>query len=160
MNANSKHFTVLVPVDYSASSGRAMAWAIDYAQRAPCELHLLHVLDRRLHVGDLSATTRDIEAGIDGITIAARKELEAMAADAAAQKNVGPMKRHVAVGRATHEIVGLANRLSADLIVMGTHGRTGIRRAVIGSVAEYVVRHAPCTVVCVKPTLEAEEDGD
>ena len=82
-----------------------------------------------------------------------------MAADAESRKSVGTMKRHVAVGRANHEIVGLANRLGSDLIVMGTHGRTGIRRAVIGSVAEYVVRHAPCTVVCVKPTEEAGEEA-
>ena len=156
MSTSEERLTVIAPVDYSACSGRALAWAIDYAQRAPCEIHLLHVLDRHVHLGDFSTSARTINQELEEITVAARRELETMATDAEARKNVGRITRHVAVGGANHEIVGLANRLGADLIVMGTHGRTGIRRAVIGSVAEYVVRHAPCTVVCVKPTVEAE----
>ena len=156
MSQNEDRLTVLVAIDYSATSGRAMAWAVDYAQRAPCDLHLVHVLDRTLHVGDLSPNARDMQAEIDGITVAARKELEAMTRSDEALVALGPIKRHVSIGRPAHEIVDLAVRLHADLIVMGTHGRTGIRRAVIGSVAEHVVRHAPCTVVCVKPTVIEE----
>ncbi len=154
MSALEDRLVVLVAIDYSATSGRAMAWAVDYAQRASCELHLVHVLDRSLHVGDLSPDSRGMQAELDGITMAARKELESMVHSEQAAASIGPIKRHVAIGRPSHEIVSLAGRLQADLIVMGTHGRTGIRRAVIGSVAEYVVRHAPCTVVCVKPTVE------
>ena len=154
MSALEDRLVVLVAIDYSATSGRAMAWAIDYAQRAPCELHLVHVLDRSLHVGDLSPNSRDMQAEIDGITVAARNELAAMVRSDEAASSIGPIKRHVAIGRPSHEIVALASRLQCDLVVVGTHGRTGIRRAVIGSVAEYVVRHAPCTVVCVKPTIE------
>jgi nucleotide-binding universal stress UspA family protein len=114
------------------------------------------VLDRTLHVGDLSTNSRDVQAELDQITTTARNELEAMVHGDEALATIGPLRRHVAVGRPSHAIVEVASRLRADLIVMGTHGRTGLRRAVIGSVAEYVVRHAPCSVMCVKPTLLEE----
>ena len=56
------------------------------------------------------------------------------------------------IGVAPESIVEAATETNADLIVIGTHGRTGLTRLVIGSVAERVVRLAPCPVLCVKPT--------
>jgi nucleotide-binding universal stress UspA family protein len=64
------------------------------------------------------------------------------------------------VGDAVTEIVGVAQETPCDLIVMGTHGRTGLRRALLGSVAEQVMRRAPCPVLTVKmpfPAAQAEE---
>src|SRR5262249_45837619 len=61
---------------------------------------------------------------------------------------------HVRVGRAHREIVQLASDMAADLIIVGTHGRTGIERFVLGSVAERVLRYAPCPVLVVKPKEE------
>ena len=58
-------------------------------------------------------------------------------------------------GTAPESIVEAATEAHADLIVIGTHGRTGLTRLVIGSVAERVVRHAPCAVLTVKPTAVA-----
>ena len=142
---------VLIPVDFSEPSRMAMAWAFDYAQRAECELHLLHVVDRQVHKGDFKTTTEAIEAQFQDITRAVEEELAAMAPSAEERAQVGKLRRHTATGKPADEIVEVAEKLGTELIVMGTHGRTGVRRAVIGSVAEAVVRHAPCTVVCVKP---------
>jgi len=144
---------LLVPVDFSPPSRRALAWAFDYAQRAPCAVHLLHVVDRVPHPGDFnSRDTRQIEAEFRAIARAAEQELDRMAPSEEERADVGPLRYHTGNGKVAQEIVAIADRLGAELIIMGTHGRTGVRRAVIGSVAEAVVRRAPCTVVCVKPT--------
>ena len=75
-----------------------------------------------------------------------------MAPSEAERESIGHISRHFTNGSPADEIVNTAGSIGADLIVVGTHGRTGFRRAVIGSVAERVVRNAPCTVVCVKQT--------
>ena len=56
-------------------------------------------------------------------------------------------------GRPASEIITVAKGVDCDLIVMGTHGRTGLRRTLLGSVAEDVLRHAPCPVLTVRPAL-------
>ena len=163
MSDNERRFTLLVPVDYSPSSGRAVDWALDYAQHTPCEIHLLHVLDRGVHLSDLSSNMYEIEtelnlftvAALNGSTVAARNELNTVAREFLSNLRHQPIERHVAIGDAATEILRLARCLDSDLIVMGTRGRTGLRRAVLGSVAESVVRHATCPVVCVKPELQA-----
>lgn len=60
------------------------------------------------------------------------------------------------IGDPAHELVRFANKENIDLLVVGTHGRTGVRRVVLGSVAEWVVRHAPCPVLVVRPTAQVE----
>jgi nucleotide-binding universal stress UspA family protein len=137
---------VLVPVDFSEPSRMAMAWAFDYAQRADCELHLLHVVET-------TADPLELETEFRAITRAAEEELSGMAPSEAARIRIGKLHRHTATGKPADEIVEVARRLGAELVVMGTHGRTGVRRALIGSVAEETMRRAPCTVVCVKPQL-------
>ena len=65
------------------------------------------------------------------------------------------VEHHLIEGEASTEILRAANEMKADVIFMGTHGRTGLARLVMGSVAEKVVRRAPCPVVTVKPPLPA-----
>ena len=140
---------VLVPHDFSEPAREALAWAFDYARRSdrPCEIHLVHVIEHQLRLSELT------ESGGEQLY----EELRAIAEEAQTQlSRIQPgaslrgLHRHLASGRPAKEIVSIADRVGADLIVMGTHGRTGVRRAVAGSVAEHVVRYAPCTVVCVK----------
>ncbi|MEO8499029.1 MAG: universal stress protein, partial [Planctomycetota bacterium] len=61
-----------------------------------------------------------------------------------------PCEHLLLLGDPAHQLVELANKQSVDLIVIGTHGRTGLFRALMGSVAESVVRHATCPVITVK----------
>ena len=150
--------TVLVAVDFSETSRRAMAWAFDYGQRAPCAIHLVHVIERHLSMRDLVDTgVGGLREEIKEIEDVARRELEAMAPSREARESIGPLHEHVALGKPAGEILRLADELGADMIVMGTHGHTGVERLFVGSVAQRVVRAAPCTVVCVKPTTAKTE---
>lgn len=146
---------LLVPVDFSEPSRRAMAWAFDYAQRAPCDLHLMHVVERTLRLDDLRNQGIDaLRTELEEIARSADEELAAMAPTAEARAAIGPLERHVVSGRPADEILAEADRIGADMIVMGTHGLTGVARVLLGSTAEKVVRHANCTVVSVKPKVE------
>jgi universal stress protein A len=143
---------VLVPVDFSETSRLALAWAYDYALRAPCELHLLHVIED--HLADVlpPRPPRDrMGQDIAAVTREAEEELARMVPDGKERAGLGPIVQHVARGPVAQEILRVAEKLDVEMIVMGTHGRTGIAKLMIGSVAEKVVRHAACPVVCVKP---------
>lgn len=148
---SSDTLTVLVPVDFSETSRRALAWAFDYATRAPCEVHLLHVVEDHLSDVVRAPVAERIANEVWAITREAQEELERMVPDPDDRERMGRIHRHVARGRAAAEILRIAEKIGAEIIVMGTHGRTGLARLVIGSVAEKVVRHADCPVVCVKP---------
>jgi universal stress protein A len=146
---------VLVPIDFSETSRRALAWAVDYALRAPCELHLIHVVED--HLSDIlkgSAAER-ISNEMWVVTKQAEEELERMAPGVDERAQVGAVYRHITRGRPAVEILAFAERLGADMVVMGTHGRTGLAGLLVGSVAEKIVRHAGCPVVCVKPLRAA-----
>jgi nucleotide-binding universal stress UspA family protein len=80
-------------------------------------------------------------------------ELDRLAAMLRAE-GISVETQHV-IGSPVHEICHAAAELDADLIVMGTHGRTGLRHVILGSVAEKVVRRAPCAVLTVHPSGEA-----
>lgn len=151
---------LLVPVDFSECSRRALAWAFDYAQRAPCDVHLVHVVERHLTLKDLVEVSADsLREELGEIAEVARRELAAMAPTAEARAAVGAVHHHIAVGKPATEILRVADDVGADLIVMGTHGLTGaVERLFVGSVAQRVVRAAPCTVVCVKPTQSRNAD--
>ncbi len=157
MSRDPQQAQVLVPVDFSEASQRAMAWAFDYAQRADCHVHLMHVLERRLYASDFSSRNLDdLRAELETIEASARSELELMAPSAAQREAIGTITRHMANGHPANEIVAVADRIGADLIVMGTRGKSALRRALVGSVTERVVRTAPCTVVCVKQTTSEQ----
>jgi nucleotide-binding universal stress UspA family protein len=145
------HLKVLVAVDFSDTSRRALAWAFDYALRAPCEIHLVHVIETRASELIPGRGNERITNDLWIVNQEATTELERMVPDTDDRKRIGPIYKHVAQGRPANEIVDVADRISADLIVVGTHGRTGLARLFMGSVAEHTVRHAKCPVVCVKP---------
>ncbi|MBI4592583.1 MAG: universal stress protein [Candidatus Rokubacteria bacterium] len=120
---------ILVAVDFSPCSERALEVARDYAGRLGARLHILHVV------------WPGIDPGPDA-------RLERLAADSQASIPVVPA---VASGVPAVQIVRYARRHPIDLIVVGTHGRTGLSRVLLGSVAERVVRTAPCPVLTVPP---------
>jgi len=153
-----KRRTVLIPVDFSAPSRRAMAWAFDYAQQAECDVHMIHVLDQPSGWSDVTSTNTDaIDEELQEIRNATQQELAAMAPAEADRKRIGTITEHVCFGKAANEILRVAASIDADLIIMGTHGHTGIESLIIGSVATKVVRQAQCTVICVKPKSASPE---
>jgi len=119
---------VLFPTDFSAVSRRAGRRAADLARRFGARLHVLHVVppvtDPTPTPESLRRAVAELGAGLDVV---------------AATDSGTPARR----------ITAYARRAGVDLIVMGTHGRTGFSRALLGSVAEAVVRLAPCEVLTV-----------
>lgn len=142
---------ILVPIDFSDCSKKALRYALPLAKQHQAALTLLHVVEPVYGVGELGVLeTAELEAGLrEG----AEKELAKVAAEAeAAQVSSDSV---VWVGSAASAIVAAAGELSADLIVISTHGRTGLKHVLLGSVAEHVVQRAPCPVFVVR---EREHD--
>lgn len=119
---------ILVATDFSAQSEQATRAAAALAVHFGATLHLLHVVH---HAEERAAA------------------LERLGGIAEAEAGGAPFTASVAVGRPAPEIVGYAAREQMDLIVVGTHGRTGLAHVVMGSVAEAVVRTAACQVLTI-----------
>jgi nucleotide-binding universal stress UspA family protein len=143
-----KFRTILVPTDFSDPSARALDMALDIVAPGG-RLLLVHVVDdvplTYGYVG-VASTPAELKARVDA---EAKRELEAFGpAEPPAGAAVG---RRVLHGTPWMAIVEEARTTGADLIVMGTHGRTGLKHVLIGSVAERVVRKAGCPVLVVPP---------
>jgi nucleotide-binding universal stress UspA family protein len=139
---------VLVGIDLSSQSRDVMQAAFRIAEPAGSELHLIHVLP--LPPGEsLGASRADRELRFATQLDQARKELDRLSKDVS--NRVERLSGHLRVGSPAVEIAQLATDLGADLIVVGTHGHRGLDRLFLGSVAESLVRHAPCPVLTWRP---------
>ena len=142
---------ILVPTDFSEPSERALTYARDLAHQFHASLHVLHVVNRQLLAEGLAAEpfmSDGTAMGSDMVEDAQRR-LHKQAPEAASAD--------VVFGYAARSIVEHASRLGIDLIVMGSHGRTGIAHVLLGSVAEAIVRTAPCPVLTVRGPVRAAE---
>jgi nucleotide-binding universal stress UspA family protein len=145
---------------------RTILHPTDFSERSCCALQLAAALARDhgarlllLHVGELPSMAYG-EAVLVLDRAAYITELHSKLEQVAVALPPDHVERRVALGDAVTEIVAVAEEAPCDLIVMGTHGRTGLRRALLGSVAEQVLRRAPCPVLTVKtpfPAAQAEE---
>jgi len=145
---------ILVPIDFSDCSLRALDLASLIAQPFGAKLTLLHVVEPAVYQQNFLGITPPLEESNQTLVESGRERLAAVS-----RKRVGYRLRTeslVRVGRAHSEIPDTASALSADLIVMGTHGYTGLKHVLLGSTAERVVRHAACPVLTVRlPTTSA-----
>ena len=138
---------ILCPVDFSDCSEKAVTYAVALAERFAAQLHLLHVLDMRIysHLEPLAGSgwsVHDIEGDVvDDLEELVRPE----------DRGAIDVDTVVRKGNPFVEIVTFAKDEGIDLIVIGTHGRTGLKHMLIGSVAERVVRRAPCPVLTIRP---------
>jgi universal stress protein A len=140
---------ILHPTDFSAASRRAFECAVALARRDHAELSLLHVLSPSApFVGDGYVTVETWQRIEAGARRAAESRMKVTLARA--RRAGGRASAMIVEGVAFERIVRTAKTKHADLIVIGTHGRTGISRFFIGSVAERVVRLAPCPVLTVR----------
>ena len=143
--------SILVPTDFSECAGHALAPAAALARLMKARLICLHVVEpvvptvgftpvaEPLPVADISEHLED----------SATRELPKIARQ---EECVGlEVEDVITHGEAASEIVRVAKERGADLIVISSHGRTGLGRILFGSTAESVVRHAPCPVLVVKP---------
>ena len=144
---------ILIPTDFSQPSERALDYGRDLARQLGASLHLLHVVNRPLLAEGLAAEAAINNGAALGSDMAedAHQRLRQQAPDAASAD--------VIFGYAARSIVEHAARLGIDLIVMGSHGRTGIAHVLLGSVAEAVVRTAPCPVLTVRELAKARDEA-
>lgn len=142
---------ILYPTDFSPCAAAALGTATSLARRFGAELHLFHSLTVQTpEVYDPMFYIAAPEEAYTEAARAAQRELETLAATAGAA-GVGivtAIGRDLAAGAA---IVDYVSREQVDLVVMGTHGRRGPARLLLGSVAEEVIRQAPCPVLALRP---------
>lgn len=136
---------ILVPTDFSRSSFVAFKPALEIAKRFKAKIYLLHVTEEvpvyayRIGISQSEFSERFLEHAANEMRKAA-KRLSDPGAELLIRRGV-----------VLKEILNIVKDKKIDLIVMSTHGRTGLAHAVVGSIAEKVVRRAPCQVLTVKP---------
>ncbi len=140
---------ILCPVDFSANSQHALHYALAFAQAHDAQLLLLHVIEPPAYFSPSFPATPELSAEtLDVARESCEKRLRDMAEGL--QGIPGKVTWQLVVGTPFSEIISIAREEQCDLIVLGTHGRTGLAHMLMGSVAEKVVRKAPCPVLTVK----------
>jgi nucleotide-binding universal stress UspA family protein len=140
---------ILAPTDMSEPSSRAVAYAAELARRMETQLVLLHILSPRL-VDERAEKGNFVDVQLEDERTTLDQWYTGVVNEVI-RKGVRADFR-IAVGDPVEEILDLAQFLHAEMIVMGTHGRTGLQRALLGSVAEGVLRHAECPVLTLRMT--------
>lgn len=139
---------ILVPTDLSAGAEEALDYACELARKFDATVHLLNVISiPALGVPELGVAMASTV--IDSIIKDNEDAMNALAQKKCVQAKLGQVL--LRTGDARDVILLTARELGVDLIVMGTHGRRGVSRALLGSVTETVVRTAPCPVLTVRP---------
>ncbi len=139
---------ILCPIDFSAGSEAALAYASTLAKESGAELHLVYVYEETI------AYTEGLGSYVPPADLEPDKER---------LKNTRPTtdvpcRHEFIIGHPADALVDYATNNHIDLIVMGTHGRTGLSRLLMGSVAEAIVRRAPCPVLTMKrPAREMQQ---
>jgi nucleotide-binding universal stress UspA family protein len=139
---------LLVPVDFSDHARRALANAKYLAASVGASIQLLHVVEQVIHPSFYAVGKSSLIQLDPGLPDRCRQNLENWY-----EETPGPeidVQYHVAEGKAVSEIVRFAERDATDLIVIATHGLSGLQHFLLGSVTEKVVRRAPCPVLTVK----------
>lgn len=171
--------TILVPIDFSPYSTEALHYAASIAEPFSSTLLLLHVIaqDTRVYathrhlerrglphrvfplLGPYSETLEEPQEETEAVIVDLREQ-----GRVALQQFLPPelakhdLELHIEVGHPFEQILAMARDKQIDLIVMGTHGRTGLEHVMLGSVAERVVRLAACPVMTVKSVMQPPSD--
>ena len=138
---------ILVPIDFSDCSKKALRYAVPFAKQFGATITLLHVVHVNYSAGpefgaiDFPLIEADLRKS-------AEKQLAELAATEIQQQ--APAQTLVLIGQEVAEIVDSARKLKSDLIIISTHGRTGLKHVFMGSVAENVIRRATCPVLVVR----------
>lgn len=139
---------ILAPTDFSRGADAALEWAVDLGAALGAEITILHVADFGL------AGAASFPTGVAAAT-AYRQMVDALRAEAREgmarlSKSYPQARTLIREGSPRTAVLEAARELGSDLIVMGTHGRTGLAHIFFGSVAEYVVRHSQVPVLTVR----------
>jgi universal stress protein A len=143
---------ILVPTDFSETAEQALDYAVELGAKLDAKIHLLNVITMPA-LSTLDAGLELTPVLLDSLQEESQKALDQLIRARKDKVAFGPPL--VELGEPRSVIDETAKRLGVDLIVLGTHGRRGFSRLILGSVAEAVVRSAPCPVLAVRPKLES-----
>ncbi len=153
---------ILTPTDFSKLSFESIEYALSIFKSEDLQLYLLHIIDRA-KIRKIKTKNKNAHELISEIKKEAIKKLDNIVDDYL--ETITNVETAVRIGEPYSEIVKYAQQKNVDLIVISTHGRTGISHMLMGSVAEKVVRYSPIPVLTVKPEklqliLMEQEDVD
>jgi universal stress protein A len=147
--------TLLVPIDLDDSAAQVLDYAVALAAKLDAKVHVVHVVPWPLLGAEVPVAVT--ETALDEIMKRKQKAFDELVATHTAKVLLGSAV--LKTGDARTAIIKTVEEIPADLIVMGTHGRRGVSRLVLGSVAESVARTAPCPVLLVRSGLGMTVDG-
>ena len=140
---------ILYPTDFSESAENALQYVISLSKKYGSKIHVLHVVEPFTYTSDFGI---DYSAQYREMEVTAKRLIEEIVTSL--KKSSLDAEGAVLSGEPFVEIIRYARQENADLIVMATHGRTGIEHMLLGSVAEKVVRKSPCPVLTIKKTSQ------
>ncbi len=143
---------ILVPIDFSEYSIKALEYAIDFGSRFNSKLFLIHVVEPPLYPADFSMGQVVLPEVDENFVSRAEEELDSLIKNKIAGKL--PTEKIVRNGKPFIEIIEAAAEKDIDLIIIATHGHTGVEYLLFGSTAEKVVRKAPCPVLTLRDPIK------
>ncbi len=138
---------ILLPVDFSEAGQKGVEVGVQYAKEVGAEIYLLHVIN---FVDVYTFETLSMPVDRFAVEASIRKNAEQQLSKIADKLGI-PVHQEVRLGHPVSEIEDAVRDHKIDWIVLATHGRTGLKRLALGSIAEGVVRHAPCSVLTLRP---------
>lgn len=141
---------ILFPSDFSELALHALRYAVSFSESYQSELHVLHVVDDASQYWmPIGPNNVPVGPPPEELLALGREEMQRFLKEHLAEPRV-PVVSEVRIGRPFMEIIGYAHEREIDMIVMGTHGRSGLRHVLLGSVVEKVVRKSPCPVLTIR----------
>ncbi len=143
---------ILVPIDFSDYSKKALQYTVSFAKQFNSEINLVYVIEPIIYPADLSMGQIVITKADIDYEEKAKEELTELAKTA-----IGELLSYniiVKTGKPFMEIIGTAKDIDADLIIISTHGHTGVEHLLFGSTSEKVVRKAPCPVLTLREPIK------
>lgn len=143
---------ILIPIDFSNYSKKALQYSVNFAKQFNAELVLVYVIEPMIYPADLSMGQMVIPQADVDLSEKSKTDLTELA-----RKEIGEHLKFsilIKTGKPFMEIIETAKEVDSDLIIMATHGHTGVEHLLFGSTAEKVVRKAPCPVLTIREPLK------
>ena len=140
---------ILVPIDFSVHSKNALKYAVPMAGQFHAALHLVYVVEPTIYPADLGFGQVVLPRVEEELRQKGAEELQALI-----EREIGgtvPATFAVRTGNPHHEILAEAEEQTVDLIIVATHGHSGVEHMLFGSTADRIVHHAPCPVLTIRP---------
>ena len=148
---------ILVPIDFSVHSRNALKYAIPLAEEFSASLHLVYVVEPTIYPADLGFGQVVLPGVEDELREKAAEELQQLIDGEIGARVVASAS--VRTGSPHHEILDEAHERNVDLIVVASHGHSGMEQILFGSTADRIVHNAKCPVLTVRPIAEIEGEG-